>query len=513
MRSTVLGPLPLFLLAASIAAVLTACNATLIGSNQTSPVQPATSDPSKTTPVITWPQPAPITNPAPLTSMQLDATANVPGTFVYSPVAGTVLAAGTQTLTATFTPSDAADYNSATASVTIVVNAAGGSPPVVGDHLAVADSENNRVLIFDAPFTTGMSASTVLGQPGFNSNPWPTLSTTSSSLFSPEGLGVDAAGNVLVVGNGTNRVMQFDPPFVNGMDASLEIGQPSFTSRLNCDTAPPETTLCGAAGVAVDGGGNVWVADTSAGRVLEYQAPVQQGVDPSLVLGQPNLSDTADCDGGIIDDRHNTGSPTANANEFCLPTALQFDSSGDLWVADTGNGRVLEFVPPLSNGMAASLEIGYPASVSMNSPSPWGQSSSIASMFQANQIGLAFDGQGNLWVSDFFCIREFVPPFTSGMSASLSIGTPRANADPVPPTASTMNDITAVAFDASGDLIVSDTDDARVLIFTPPFSAGMGASVAIGQPNMTSGGLNQCLGQQCPPSAGNLSFPVGLVTF
>jgi large repetitive protein len=45
----------------------------------------------------------------------------VPGTFVYSPAAGTVLAAGTQTLSVTFTPNDATDYATATATVTITV--------------------------------------------------------------------------------------------------------------------------------------------------------------------------------------------------------------------------------------------------------------------------------------------------------------------------------------------------------------------------------------------------------
>jgi hypothetical protein len=76
---------------------------------------------NKATPKITWAKPAAITYPAPLSSTQLDATASVPGTFVYSPAAGTVLAAGTQTLSVTFTPNDATDYATATATVTITV--------------------------------------------------------------------------------------------------------------------------------------------------------------------------------------------------------------------------------------------------------------------------------------------------------------------------------------------------------------------------------------------------------
>jgi len=59
-----------------------------------------------------------------LSSTQLNATASVPGTFVYSPVSGTVLGAGSQTLSVTFTPTDTTDYNTATATVTLVVTAA-----------------------------------------------------------------------------------------------------------------------------------------------------------------------------------------------------------------------------------------------------------------------------------------------------------------------------------------------------------------------------------------------------
>ncbi len=77
------------------------------------------------TPNITWANPAEIVYGTALGMMQLDATSNVPGTFSYSPASGTVLNAGLdQTLSVTFTPNDTADYNTATASVTINVNKA-----------------------------------------------------------------------------------------------------------------------------------------------------------------------------------------------------------------------------------------------------------------------------------------------------------------------------------------------------------------------------------------------------
>lgn len=58
--------------------------------------------------------------PPPLVT-QLNATANVPGTFVYTPPAGTVLAAGTQTLSVTFNPTDNADYSPASATTQLTV--------------------------------------------------------------------------------------------------------------------------------------------------------------------------------------------------------------------------------------------------------------------------------------------------------------------------------------------------------------------------------------------------------
>jgi glucuronoarabinoxylan endo-1,4-beta-xylanase len=79
----------------------------------------------KTTPVITWATPASVPVGTALSSTQLNATANVQGTFVYSPVAGTIEStAGTVMLSTTFTPVDTTDYTTATASVSLTVSPA-----------------------------------------------------------------------------------------------------------------------------------------------------------------------------------------------------------------------------------------------------------------------------------------------------------------------------------------------------------------------------------------------------
>jgi hypothetical protein len=81
------------------------------------------------TPTITWANPADVLTGTPLTALQLDATASVPGTFSYTPAAGTILGVGAnQLLTVTFTPTDLTDYTAVTDTVPINVRP---SPPNV----------------------------------------------------------------------------------------------------------------------------------------------------------------------------------------------------------------------------------------------------------------------------------------------------------------------------------------------------------------------------------------------
>jgi hypothetical protein len=72
-------------------------------------------------PTITWPTPANIVFGTALSATQLNASASVPGSFIYSPTAGTVLSVGPHTLSATFSPTDTTDYTTATATVILTV--------------------------------------------------------------------------------------------------------------------------------------------------------------------------------------------------------------------------------------------------------------------------------------------------------------------------------------------------------------------------------------------------------
>ena len=76
---------------------------------------------SQASPSVSWTNPAAIYYGTPLSSLQLNASANVDGSFAYHPTNGAVLNVGTNTLTAVFTPSNSVDYLSVTNSVSLVV--------------------------------------------------------------------------------------------------------------------------------------------------------------------------------------------------------------------------------------------------------------------------------------------------------------------------------------------------------------------------------------------------------
>jgi hypothetical protein len=103
----------------------------------------------------------------------------------------------------------------------------------------MADFGNHRVSEFEPPFTTNMSASLVLGQMDFThglsnqggANP------TSATLRFPYQVSFDSSGRLFVSDAGNTRTLVFMPPFGNGMNATLVIGQTGFTT--SAAPAPP----------------------------------------------------------------------------------------------------------------------------------------------------------------------------------------------------------------------------------------------------------------------------------
>lgn len=124
-------------------------------------------NPVKATPTITWANPATITYGTALSATQLNATASVPGTFVYTPAAGTVLSTGTQTLSVTFTPTDVFDYATTTATTTLTVTQATPTiswttPAAIPYGTALSATQLNATANVSGTFVYTPAAGTVL---------------------------------------------------------------------------------------------------------------------------------------------------------------------------------------------------------------------------------------------------------------------------------------------------------------------------------------------------------------
>jgi large repetitive protein len=122
---------------------------------------------NKVTPTISWATPAGITYGTALSATQLDASSSVPGTFVYTPGAGTVLVSGSQTLSVTFTPTDATDYNTATATVAVTVNKVTptitwATPGAITSGTALSSTQLNATASVAGSFAYSPASGTVL---------------------------------------------------------------------------------------------------------------------------------------------------------------------------------------------------------------------------------------------------------------------------------------------------------------------------------------------------------------
>ncbi|MDA4137249.1 MAG: NHL repeat-containing protein [Thaumarchaeota archaeon] len=318
----------------------------------------------------------------------------------------------------------------------------------------------------------------MLGDPSLTAfNP----GATPTGLVGPFALAFDSSGNLWVADSDANRILEYAAPFSTGEAASLVIGQSSLTSLASGTTS---TSLDVPNGIAFDSGGNLWVVDSFNNRVLEYKAPLSTGEAASLVIGQPNFTSSV---------------AATTATGLNSPQGIAFDSSGNLWIADLQNGRVLEYNTPFSTNEAASLVIGEANFVTAN------DEVSLKGLNAPNSV--AFDYSGNLWVVDGHRVLEYTTPFSTHEAASLVIGQNTFTNSSTVTTSTGVNYPDALAFDSGHNLWVSDTDNNRVMEYTAPFSKGEAASLVIGQPNFTSSAMTPIFS----PTATSLNHPQGLV--
>jgi Calx-beta domain/NHL repeat len=203
--------------------------------------------------------------------------------------------------------------------------------------LYVADTENHRVLYFANDGNT--TADRVYGQSGSftanggNQGYWD-FGTLGIFLHYPVDVAVDSNGGLYVADTANNRVLYFSDH--NDSNADKVYGQPGFSSMTINYGGLSASSLHFPHAVALDRNNNLYVADTNNNRVLYFVNDGNTTAD--AVYGQGQVFNTNIANNGGI------GSTSLNA-----PRGVAVDNAGRLFVADTGNNRVLTFdLPKLS---------------------------------------------------------------------------------------------------------------------------------------------------------------------
>lgn len=259
--------------------------------------------------------------------------------------------------------------------------------------------------------------------------------------------------------------------------------------------------------IAVDAGsGAVYVADTLNHRVLGFAdiLSFQNGAAASLVLGQSDFIST------------NAGGPSVGrADAFNSPTGLAVDANGNLYVADTAHNRILRFPKPTQNwpgegarqqpdlilgqntiNDVSANQGGAVSATSLNFPNP----GEIQNQTTPARVDLAFDDQGNLWVTDFRNHRVLRYPASSlgsgasnAPAADLVLGQPNFTTNTAPSTSG----LTArqnktgtflpfsIAFIPGGNLLCVGDALGRVLVYSNPAGNAQAASRILGVPTQS----------------------------
>ena len=319
-----------------------------------------------------------------------------------------------------------------------------------GVHLVVADTNHNRILIWNSiPTVNNAPADIVVGQSGFTSNVPPPSTPTAATLRGPQGVWI-LNGRLYVADTQNNRVLIYNHiPTQNGASADVVLGAPNFTTFVQQDLSQKNDTITASNMVnpvsVTSDGTHLFVTDLGNNRVLMWNSiPAANNQPADVVIGQPDFvsatannaftgtaatssTDTTNKETPVLCTQSNGTDP---ANNPTYPTVcnatLNFPrfalSDGTrLFIADGGNDRVLEFQTiPTSNGAPADVILGQlggtvdqatDAVDSMNTPT-----------------ALAWDGT-NLYVSDpynrritVYTIAPNILPYQAVVnSASLSI--------------------------------------------------------------------------------------------
>jgi sugar lactone lactonase YvrE len=302
----------------------------------------------------------------------------------------------------------------------------------------VFDSAGN-LLVMDATshtirkVTPAGAVTTFAGMAGISGS---TDGTVSEARFSyPRGAALDNAGNLLVTEQGNETIRKITPA---GMVTTLA-GSPGLSGKT--DSTGAEARFYDPQGAALDGGGNLYVADSYTHTIRKV---TPAGV-VTTVAGNLGLAGRTD--------------GTGTAARFNYPMDVTVDSAGNLFVADWGNSAIRKVTPA---GVVTTLA----GSSTWLSGSDDG-TGSAARFFRP--CGLTVDSTGNLFVSDTsnYTIRKVTPAgvvTTIGGSAGVSGSTDGTGA------AARFSQTYGIAMDGEGVLYVADPWNYRISKGTPLYA-------------------------------------------
>jgi hypothetical protein len=201
---------------------------------------------------LSWNTPPPITYGTALSGSQLNATASVPGSFSYTPAAGTIPGAGTHTLSVTFTPNDTANYLASSGSVSLVVNKATpsitwSSPTSITYGTALNTTQLNATASVAGAFAYSPGYGSVLtaGTHALSATFTPTNASNYNNVVAARSVTVNTAP-LTIRANNTTKVYGQDLPsftvattdFVNGDNLASLTGALSFSTPATAASAP-----------------------------------------------------------------------------------------------------------------------------------------------------------------------------------------------------------------------------------------------------------------------------------
>lgn len=428
-------------------------------------------------PRITWATPQRILQGTALSATQLNATANVAGTFTYSPALGTIPAVGTQTLSVTFDPTDP-DYGNATASVSLIVDAL----PVMtvsptAERLFAGTREINGTI---SSMTGTQLISVSFSNP--NNGPWTATANNATAPWVTITNGSGTGASLFGIGINTTLLRTTIGNTATTATATVTVTATNVTSASATQTIPIRVTL------------GLPTADT---------VPIGQVDTPAQGTG--SVQGSLGITGWVVDDR---GVAAVKIYRDCLPFEAAQSPSPCANVIDNGRGTTTSVVfmgdANFVSGARPDIETLFPALPATNSAG-WGFL--VLTQMLPNAVAqLPNGGEGT------FVIRVFAVD-TSGKQTMLGRSFVPANPggnDPTTISLVNVSQATVKPFGAIDTPAQGATVSGVVNNFGWALTPDADTSIGSGDISISQNGASTVFLNAAPTYAGN---PLGQITF